>query len=99
MKPEELLTYLGSDPDRYEYNPGEHSGQTGIFVTNKYVGTTTHLSEEAIAENDLITIITATYQGRNVENITRVTGFLSKTSGWNKGKIGELKERHKNDIG
>jgi len=33
-----------------------------------------------------------------VEGITRVTGFFSKTSGWNKGKLGELKERTKNII-
>ncbi|MEM3396421.1 MAG: anaerobic ribonucleoside-triphosphate reductase [Thermoplasmata archaeon] len=31
----------------------------------------------------------------NVEGITRVTGFFSKISGWNKGKIGELKERYR----
>ncbi len=31
----------------------------------------------------------------NVEGITRVTGFFSKTKSWNKGKIGELKDRHR----
>ncbi|MDR0335120.1 MAG: anaerobic ribonucleoside-triphosphate reductase [Methanomassiliicoccaceae archaeon] len=30
-----------------------------------------------------------------VEGITRVTGFFSKISGWNKGKTGELKDRIK----
>ncbi|MEM2943733.1 MAG: anaerobic ribonucleoside-triphosphate reductase [Methanomassiliicoccales archaeon] len=34
----------------------------------------------------------------DVEGITRVTGFFSKTSSWNKGKIGELKERMRNEI-
>jgi ribonucleoside-triphosphate reductase len=29
----------------------------------------------------------------NVDGITRVTGFFSKTSSWNKGKQGELKQR------
>jgi ribonucleoside-triphosphate reductase len=29
----------------------------------------------------------------NVEGITRVTGFFSKISSWNKGKLGELKQR------
>ena len=33
--------------------------------------------------------------GKNVEQITRVTGFFSKVSAWNKGKTGELKERYK----
>jgi anaerobic ribonucleoside-triphosphate reductase len=34
----------------------------------------------------------------NVEGITRVTGFFSKISSWNKGKIGELKDRHRVEI-
>jgi len=34
-------------------------------------------------------------QSPNVEGITRVTGFFSKISGWNKGKIGELHDRRK----
>jgi len=29
----------------------------------------------------------------NVEAMTRVTGFMSKVNSWNKGKIGELKNR------
>lgn len=33
--------------------------------------------------------------GRNVEQITRVTGYFSRVSGWNKGKIGELAERER----
>jgi ribonucleoside-triphosphate reductase len=35
-------------------------------------------------------------QSPNVEGITRVTGFFSKISSWNKGKTGELKDRMKN---
>jgi ribonucleoside-triphosphate reductase len=31
----------------------------------------------------------------SIEGITRVTGFFSKTSSWNKGKLGELKDRHR----
>lgn len=34
-------------------------------------------------------------QSPDVEGITRVTGFFSKISSWNKGKLGELKERHR----
>ncbi len=33
----------------------------------------------------------------NVEGITRVTGFFSKTNSWNKGKLGELKDRLRNN--
>ena len=31
----------------------------------------------------------------SIEGITRVTGFFSKINSWNKGKIGELKQRHR----
>lgn len=31
----------------------------------------------------------------DVEGITRVTGFFSKIGSWNKGKLGELKERYR----
>jgi ribonucleoside-triphosphate reductase len=31
----------------------------------------------------------------NVYGITRVTGYFSKTSMWNKGKIAELKDRER----
>jgi hypothetical protein len=33
--------------------------------------------------------------GRNVEHITRVTGYFSRVSGWNKGKRGELVDRER----
>lgn len=33
----------------------------------------------------------------NVEHITRVTGFFSKVEDWNKGKLGELKDRKARD--
>jgi len=34
----------------------------------------------------------------NIEGITRVTGFFSKIDNWNKGKLGELKERHRTEV-
>ncbi len=37
-------------------------------------------------------------ESENIEGITRVTGFFSKISSWNKGKIGELNDRHRVEI-
>ncbi|MFH1825908.1 MAG: anaerobic ribonucleoside-triphosphate reductase [bacterium] len=37
-------------------------------------------------------------QSERIEGITRITGYFSKVSGWNKGKIAELKERHRVSI-
>jgi ribonucleoside-triphosphate reductase len=36
-------------------------------------------------------------QSENIDGITRITGYFSKTSSWNKGKIGELKERYRSN--
>jgi len=36
--------------------------------------------------------------GRNVEHITRVTGYFSRVSGWNKGKRAELVDRSRVEI-
>ncbi len=31
-----------------------------------------------------------------IEGITRITGYFSRISGWNKGKLGELRDRYRN---
>lgn len=38
-------------------------------------------------------------QSSNVDGITRITGYFTKISSWNKGKLGELKDRHRSRIG
>jgi len=52
----------------------------------------------AIREGEARALIVQTHQGRLVEQMTRVTGYFSKISGWNKGKQGELKERARPNI-
>jgi ribonucleoside-triphosphate reductase (formate) len=32
----------------------------------------------------------------DVDGITRITGYFTKVSSWNKGKIGELRNRYRN---
>ena len=39
---------------------------------------------------------TCAYCGSDkVEGITRITGYFTKLSSWNKGKLGELHDRHR----
>jgi ribonucleoside-triphosphate reductase len=39
---------------------------------------------------------TCSYCGSpDVDGITRITGYFTKVSSWNKGKLGELKDRHR----
>ena len=33
--------------------------------------------------------------GRDVEHATRITGYFSRVSAWNKGKTAELQDRHR----
>ncbi len=41
---------------------------------------------------------TCTYCGSDkVDGITRITGYFTKLSSWNKGKIGELRDRYRNE--
>jgi ribonucleoside-triphosphate reductase len=40
---------------------------------------------------------TCVYCGsRHTEGITRITGYFTRISSWNKGKVGELKDRYRN---
>jgi ribonucleoside-triphosphate reductase len=36
-------------------------------------------------------------QSEDVDGITRITGYFTKVSSWNKGKRGELKDRFRNN--
>jgi len=35
--------------------------------------------------------------GDDLEHITRITGYFTRVSSWNKGKVGELKDRYRNN--
>jgi hypothetical protein len=91
----EFINYLENNPGTFEWSDGEHDGKTGVFVKNNQFETVTHFTDGAIENNNLKVLINQTTHGKNIEHITRVTGFFSKVQSWNKGKIGELKERHR----
>lgn len=93
MEVERFKEYLDQNQETFEYREGDFKGKDGLFVKNKIYETLTHFTEKAIENNDLEFLILQTHHGKNIEQITRVTGFFSKVGSWNKGKIGELKER------
>ena len=90
MKLDELTTWLGSN-ENWDYQLDDE----GILIKNARFETLTHCAFGAVESHTLETITGACSQGRDVDHITRVTGYFSRTSGWNKGKAGELKDRHK----
>lgn len=98
MEKDSFIEYLKENPGTFEWREGEHDGKNGIFVKNNQFETVTHFTNKAISEHELQLLLDQTSHGKNVEQITRVTGFFSKVQSWNKGKRGELKERHRVDI-
>jgi len=92
MEKENFLKHLNED-ENLEWEEGKLDGKEGLFVRNKQLDTVTHFTEEAIKKHNMDFLTLETHHGKNIERITRVTGFFSKTSSWNKGKIAELNDR------
>jgi len=98
MEIEKLKEYLETHSEwawKQEPQPEGIEPEDAILIWNERFDTVTRVTAEAIEKNKLETILAACAQGRNVEQITRVTGYFSKVAGWNKGKRGELKDRHR----
>ena len=93
MKLEELKGWLDSQ-DEWDYQLDDE----GVLIRNSRLETLTHASFGAVESNTLETLTAACAQGKDVDHITRVTGYFSRTSGWNKGKAGELKDRHRSTV-
>ena len=67
--------------------------RAGYVIANDRWETLTHVAYEKMATLTVPGLLDVTAQGRDVDHITRVTGYFSKVSGWNKGKARELKDR------
>jgi len=82
------------DHDDWDYTEDKN----GLIILWQDGRSMSHVTWAAIADNDLTVLVAACKQGRDVDHITRVTGYFSKTSGWNKGKTAELKDRHRTPL-
>ena len=70
----------------------------GILIKNSRFETLTHATFAAVEANTAAAIMGSLAQGKDVDHVTRVTGYFSRTSGWNKGKVAELRDRHRSVI-
>ena len=98
MQKQEFVAYLSRNSEQFAFQEEEQSGVPGVLVENKSFQTKTFFPEETIFAKDLAPLLVATHQGRNVEHITRVTGYFSKVSGWNVGKKAELVDRYRTPV-
>ena len=70
-------------------------GDKGVFVKNNNFDNTIFVTLDALKKNTVDTIVSQTVQGQDVDQITRITGYFSTVSNWNKGKLAELKDRYR----
>lgn len=90
-----FIEYLKEYHHMYEFEEKKDNGSSGILVKNKEYGTLTFFSDQMIQEKELTDLLRQTHHGKNVEWISRVTGYFSKINSWNKGKKAEFKDRHR----
>jgi len=85
--------------DDFDCVVGELDGDNGVFVKNRMFETETHFTWDAIEGSELENLLQNTSHGKNVEQMTRVTGYFSRVGAWNRGKVAELKDRSRVVVG
>lgn len=98
MNKKELDKFFENNSNTYMWTEHVIDGKKGLLIYNSLFDTKTHFTWEKLKEITVDELILATHHGKNIEHITRVTGFFSKVSGWNTGKRAELKDRNKGGI-
>ncbi len=98
MEKEKFVGYLKKFPNIYDIEERINDEMTGFIVRDKQFDTLTFFSENAILDNNMDYLLNQTHHGKNIEQITRVTGYFSKVNSWNKGKKAELKDRYRSTI-
>ena len=86
-----------------EWNPTTESNEADSFafvLLNRDIpfyeqGGMTIIDMKRLSEMEPNELESILLKGLNVVQITRVTGYFTTIKSWNKGKIGELKDRHR----
>ncbi|HOK80656.1 MAG TPA: anaerobic ribonucleoside-triphosphate reductase [bacterium] len=95
MERSKFIEHLKKYPHLYEFEEKNDNGDSGILIKDNEYNTLTFFTDEAIREGELIELLKQTHHGKNVEWISRVTGYFSKINSWNKGKREEFKDRYR----
>ncbi len=98
MEKSRFIEHLKNYPHLYEFEEKKNNGYSGVLVRDKEYHTLTFFTDEAISEGEIVDLLKHTHHGRNVEWISRVTGYFSKINSWNKGKKAEFKDRYRESI-
>ncbi len=84
--------YLEIDGDIEGDNPQEHF----LKIINHKLETAFSISMDAVIRQELGYVVNALETGvvTRLYGVTRIVGYYSRITNWNKSKIGELNDRH-----
>lgn len=84
--------FLEIDGDMSGNTPQEHS----LKIINHKLEAAFSISIDAVIRQDLEHVVSALETGisTRLHGVTRIVGYYSRVSNWNKSKIGELNDRH-----
>jgi anaerobic ribonucleoside-triphosphate reductase len=100
MKESELVHFLEENQHIECRSDGSHT----YFRNNHLPFYVNHPDSCTRIDNDVVETLTSAEilrevnRGLEVEHITRITGYYTRVSQWNKGKLGELKDRIRTPI-
>ncbi len=93
MSSQDFLTKVNQSGFLEVFNESEKS----FFILNKNNNRKYEVKKESVNSTDWENV-SSVLAGREpiiLDGITRIVGYFSKISNWNKSKIGELKDRRK----
>ena len=90
MNIDDFRNNLLAEPEEYNFAEQKES----FIVFSKRWETEWEISIEAIEKNDWHKFLNIFKGGKDVEQITRVTGYYAKVSMFNAGKKQELRDRY-----
>lgn len=84
--------FLEIDGDISGNTPQEHA----LKIINHKLEAAFSISIDAVIRQDLEHVVSALETGisTRLHGVTRIVGYYSRVSNWNKSKIGELNDRH-----
>ena len=98
MTLEELESFLETNKNTIEWTMDDEDNLYLRHALYDDKNDKVKIEPKALAELTPQKLENVLINGRNVDHITRVTGYFSKVSGWNKGKRGELIDRHRVEV-
>jgi hypothetical protein len=96
MKPIELFEWLELRDDVIVVGVDGIGFHFKVLGLPWYEGNALRVNFDVLDGIDVNELAAILHRGKEVEQITRVTGYFSKVASWNRGKLGELHSRKVN---